>query len=270
MVDVGIDLPNDILSYLILFKFPPSLHSLHQQIMHSNKIVTMDLVLNHPTQLENKTKVKSKETKLSNTALISSHPPKKPVPAEFRCRRGYHNPQSPNHPKSKCWHLHEHIAPDWWKESQAQWRAQLNTHSKAKEVAHYVALLTTWIKEVNPLNKIIINSGASCHMFNSPLFFSQLNHLSSDDFINTGKEGARLSIKGKGVVKFSWKGSSVTLSNCLYVTNLVVNLISPGKMISSKNCLLTSSKNQFYLFSESKLVFYGFIQENLFILNPPS
>lgn len=34
MLDVGIDLPNDILSYLILFKFPSSLHSLWQQIMH--------------------------------------------------------------------------------------------------------------------------------------------------------------------------------------------------------------------------------------------
>lgn len=53
IIDLGMDLPNNILSYLILFKFPSCLQSLPQKIMHSNKDVTVNLVLNHLTQLDN-------------------------------------------------------------------------------------------------------------------------------------------------------------------------------------------------------------------------
>lgn len=131
-------------------------------------------------------------------------------------------------------------------------------------------LLTTWIEDINPMNQIILDSGASCHMFNSQSFFSQLNELSGDDFINTGSKDAKLPIKGNGTVNLTWKGSSVSLSNCLFVPDLVVNLISPGELISNKKCSLSSFKNWFSLFADSQLAFTGFIHDNLFVLNPPS
>lgn len=48
--EVGIDLPSDILSYLILFKLPDSLKSIQSQIMHSGIDLSVNLVLNHLVQ----------------------------------------------------------------------------------------------------------------------------------------------------------------------------------------------------------------------------
>lgn len=50
MTNVGIKLPKDILAYLILFKFPPPLENLKQQIMHVERLVTVDVVFNHLIQ----------------------------------------------------------------------------------------------------------------------------------------------------------------------------------------------------------------------------
>ncbi|KNZ44817.1 hypothetical protein VP01_8797g1, partial [Puccinia sorghi] len=45
MVDVGIDLPQDILLYLVLIKFPTSLQILKRQIMHSDKELSVEFNL---------------------------------------------------------------------------------------------------------------------------------------------------------------------------------------------------------------------------------
>lgn len=63
MADVGIDLPNNILVHLILFKFPPTLESLRQQIMQGKKLITVEVVFNHLTQYNNKRKAQLKTGK---------------------------------------------------------------------------------------------------------------------------------------------------------------------------------------------------------------
>ena len=98
MLDVGIELPSDILAYLVLFKFPNSLHSLCQQIMHSDKEITVDLVLNHLTQLENDSKSKLTKNPVRETALITNSS-KTSTSKHQQCRQGYHNPNVTNHPK---------------------------------------------------------------------------------------------------------------------------------------------------------------------------
>ncbi|KNZ51535.1 hypothetical protein VP01_3911g1 [Puccinia sorghi] len=45
MIDVGIDLPQDLLAYLVLFKFPASLQLLKRQIMHSDKDLKVEFTL---------------------------------------------------------------------------------------------------------------------------------------------------------------------------------------------------------------------------------
>lgn len=111
----------------------------------------------------------------------------------------------------------------------------------------------TWIEEINPGNQIILNSGASCHIFHSTDFFVQLNHFSNGNFINTGKEGSKLLIKGKGTIQLSWKNSLVTLINFFYFPNLVINLISPGKLSLSKGYSLVSNGSQFQIYSKKSL-----------------
>lgn len=65
MADVGIELPKDILAYLVLFKFPPILENLKQQIMHVEKYLTVDVGFNHLTQYNNKQKAQSKIVKIT-------------------------------------------------------------------------------------------------------------------------------------------------------------------------------------------------------------
>ncbi|KNZ44245.1 hypothetical protein VP01_9377g1, partial [Puccinia sorghi] len=45
--EVGIELPKDIIAYLILNKLPPSTSNISQQITHSEKEITPELVLDH-------------------------------------------------------------------------------------------------------------------------------------------------------------------------------------------------------------------------------
>lgn len=53
MTKVGIELPLDIVAYLVLFKFPASMQNMKSQIMHATTEMKIDLVLNHLIQHKN-------------------------------------------------------------------------------------------------------------------------------------------------------------------------------------------------------------------------
>ncbi|KAI7943587.1 hypothetical protein MJO28_011115 [Puccinia striiformis f. sp. tritici] len=72
LVKIGIDLPQDILAYLILFKLPDTLQLLKQQIMHFDKSLTVQLVCNHLTQFSNKNKADVREHSSSTQAALVS------------------------------------------------------------------------------------------------------------------------------------------------------------------------------------------------------
>ncbi|KNZ56080.1 hypothetical protein VP01_24g6 [Puccinia sorghi] len=74
LVNVGIDLPQDILAYLVLFKFPNSLQNLKRQIMHSDKELDVEFVCNHLVQFNNESKAEStrQNTTTTDAALFLS------------------------------------------------------------------------------------------------------------------------------------------------------------------------------------------------------
>lgn len=69
---VGIELPGDILSYLILFKLPESLNSIRSQIMHSGADLSVNFILNHLVQHRNEVQSKAQESTAINSALYHS------------------------------------------------------------------------------------------------------------------------------------------------------------------------------------------------------
>ncbi|KNZ53975.1 hypothetical protein VP01_3087g3 [Puccinia sorghi] len=77
LVDVGIDLPQDVLAYLILFKFPATLHSLKRQVMHSDKELNVQFVCNHLIQYKNEAKVETKEESTTTDAALYSNKDKR-------------------------------------------------------------------------------------------------------------------------------------------------------------------------------------------------
>jgi hypothetical protein len=208
LVDVGIDLPQDILAYLILFKLPDNMQILKRQIMHSDKDLSVEFVCNHLIQFNNKTKAEMKEltsTPSYPASLYSNKPKSKTEKCskhkeekgnqqsgpKQRCPNGYHNPkQDSNHLADLCWQLHPEKAPEWWQEAQAKWLA-------SKSTSYFMSLVTLWIENRNSKSKIILDSGSSSHVFNNKHFFDKLE-LQNLDSIKTGKEGANIPIKGIG------------------------------------------------------------------------
>ncbi|KNZ48485.1 hypothetical protein VP01_5635g1, partial [Puccinia sorghi] len=147
-VDVGIDLPQDVLAYLILFKFPATLSSLKRQLMHSNKELTNDF---------------SKETSTTEAALFSGKQGKQNVQKKTNqslrqgnqssnswCAEGCHNPwKDENHSRNSCWHLHPHQALDWWQESQAKWKAKKEKPGKAGSTMPILGKVTVCLRWKN-------------------------------------------------------------------------------------------------------------------------
>ncbi|KNZ50444.1 hypothetical protein VP01_4422g1 [Puccinia sorghi] len=243
LVDVGIDLLQDVLAYLILFKFPATLHSLKRQVLHSDKDLTVHFVCNHLTQYNNEAKAETKEDSAKTDAGLysnkdkwkkNSNPGKSKTLA--RCTHNYHNPkQDKNHEADSCWHLHPDKAPDFWKEEQAKWKA---------------------------------SNGASAHIFNDEQFFSQIT---KGDFkvIKNGKENATLPIKGKGSVRLKWGNRAIQLEDCLYVRDIVINLVSAGA-IDRKGCQIHSESGNFYVKKNGTLALKGKVTGNLFTVDNPT
>lgn len=99
MTEIGIELPKDILAYLLLFKFPPILENLKQQIIHLEKNLTVDVVFNHLTQYNNERRAQIKFIKTSaNVSLVKTKAKhnKDKCKIKMRCKEGYHNPNPPS------------------------------------------------------------------------------------------------------------------------------------------------------------------------------
>ncbi|KNZ53819.1 hypothetical protein VP01_3128g3 [Puccinia sorghi] len=102
--EVGIDLPKDIVAYLILHKLPPSMSNISQQITHSDKEITPELVLDHLRLYAND------QLTLANSGGSSKQTPVALLTEdEKKCRRGWHNPNLTSHPKSNFWFLYPHL-----------------------------------------------------------------------------------------------------------------------------------------------------------------
>lgn len=93
MSEVGIDLPSDIVAYLVLFKFPSSMQAMKSQIMHSTPDMKIDTVLNHLIQHKNEAMAQAENVEPMNIALYRGP----------RCENGKHNPAVTSQPASSCW-----------------------------------------------------------------------------------------------------------------------------------------------------------------------
>ncbi|KNZ51984.1 hypothetical protein VP01_3740g2 [Puccinia sorghi] len=276
LVDVGIDLPQDILAYLVLFKFPASMQNLKRQIMHSDKELNVKFVCDHLIQFHNEARAEIKESTIpsSEAALFSQKPNSSKTGsnsnsnAPKRCKAGYHNPrQDSNHTSDNCWHLHPEKAPEWWRDSQAQWKASKEKGKEKDKEGYFMSLLTLWIESGDPKSRIILDSGATAHIFNDIKFFDTIQ-LERSDVIKTGKQGATLPIEGRGSVKLVWGPNSIRLENCLYVPSIVINLVSAGEL-NAKGCSIRSEGQTFLVKKGGRKVFDGTIINNLYSITNP-
>ncbi|KAA1071323.1 hypothetical protein PGT21_050312 [Puccinia graminis f. sp. tritici] len=105
LFEIGIDIPQDLVAYIILKKLPASLTNVSQQITHSDKPLTSTLVLDHLKLYNNDqsaTANRGTGSRNDPIALFSD--------ASKKCKKTAHNVLS-NHPEAKCWMLYPHLRP---------------------------------------------------------------------------------------------------------------------------------------------------------------
>ena len=95
----------------------------------------------------------------------------------MKCREGYHVPKGP-HEQHSCYHIHPKLAPEWLTKQQNQWKRK----NKKVQVINYHALLNLWITAADSPD-LILDSGASSHMFNSSDFFTSVTEMTTNEEI---------------------------------------------------------------------------------------
>ncbi|MBW0472263.1 hypothetical protein O181_011978 [Austropuccinia psidii MF-1] len=139
------------------------------------------------------------------------------------CKDGKHNPLA-SHSADRCWQLHPHLQPE---------RQQREPKSNLM-IAR--ALMTT-TKHTNTCT-IVLDTGASNHLFNDIRFFTDLRH-GVNMAISMGCDKSTLKASGEGTARLMDKnGKTWSLKNCLYIPDLTTNLVALSqleKQITIKN-----------------------------------
>ncbi|KNZ46691.1 hypothetical protein VP01_7040g1, partial [Puccinia sorghi] len=104
----------------------PSVPSIVQVSKFSSKPQTSDYALGQ--RLDSRiSELKETGSKTTEAVFLNQSNSSK------QCKARYHNPkQYKNHLSEKCWHLHPEVAPEWWRDSQEEWKA-----SKEKDKKNY-------------------------------------------------------------------------------------------------------------------------------------
>ncbi|KAA1103654.1 hypothetical protein PGTUg99_050085 [Puccinia graminis f. sp. tritici] len=120
MEDVGITLPEDIITYDLLRRLPNSLDNIKQTITHSRngEDIKPQSLLDHLEIHLNELKVSSS----SNSESIATSMFTKEDP---RCIPGHHNPYAKSHPKENCWKVYPEKKAEFMKKKE-------DSHTRAK------------------------------------------------------------------------------------------------------------------------------------------
>jgi hypothetical protein len=222
-------LPQDLVAYILLKKLPPALTNISQQLTHSDKELTSDLVLDHLRVYHNDQAAiasTSSGSKNEVVALFSD--------ASGKCKKSAHNVLS-NHPESKCWMLYPHLRP-----KNGQFESTVSSfHTSLSNFA----------------SQFILDSGSSAHMVSNLKLFFAID-LTEKGVVRTSSGKDSLKIKGIGSIKLLNEFGTTILNNVLYVPNLVVNLLSVRCLVLD-NYHVEFSKNSFSISKNNEVQMNG-------------
>ncbi|MBW0492775.1 hypothetical protein O181_032490 [Austropuccinia psidii MF-1] len=250
---VSVELPPEILSYIILGKLGNNA-SLTQVVemltLNDNILKKPDQVLLRLQEYDNlqTAKVVTKDPS-PVSALISSSEHKFKI-THF-CSNGLHNPKCMTHRKDQCYGENPHLRPP-----------RQNNKKKAQgtpPLAH--ALVTLMVISQGHPNKVVIDCGATHHMFHSKEVFTSLVN-TPNLFISTGDSMSQLRAEGMGTVSIIVDQRPLNLVDCLYVPKLNCNLISLLQLFHGQ-VTITKNLDTFDLKTNEDILFHQKIINNL-------
>ncbi|MBW0512552.1 hypothetical protein O181_052267 [Austropuccinia psidii MF-1] len=101
----------------------------------------------------------------------------------------------------------------------------MNSYNNAATHLSTVQALVTSINDSLQRNQLVVDCGATHHMFNSKTFFLSISEMTNIT-VSTGDSNSTLKAHGIGTVRIICDNTTLTLNNCLYVPNLNCNLVS--------------------------------------------
>ncbi|MBW0506632.1 hypothetical protein O181_046347 [Austropuccinia psidii MF-1] len=176
------------------------------------------------------------------------------------CSNSLHNPKCVSHRKEDCYAKNPHLCPPK--------RGNKRKTRESPAAAHLVtarALITSTVSHSNPFNQIVIDCGATHHMFYLKNVFSSFSDVAKFS-IATGDSSSNLLAEGMGSVTVMIGSKRLTLTDCLYVPKLNCNLVSLMQLFRDK-LTITKRSDNFSLRTDNDVLFEGKIINNLMKIN---
>ncbi|MBW0564191.1 hypothetical protein O181_103906 [Austropuccinia psidii MF-1] len=233
---VGIKVGIQRLAFAILTKLPNDFNSLIEKVtLNTETQGSPDAILNllHDAALKEEALKSSIKSNIDGKMALNRETFKSKT--IHYCSNGRHNPLA-NHSPEKYWQLHPEKRPDRYQ------RDAKTNYTFAR------ALLTVdkTLTEGDVLN-VVLDKGASDHMFNDRSFFLSLNKIRHST-ISTGCDSSSLTAIRKGTAKLiDLNGVCWTLKNSLYVPKLNTNLGALSQLSSQVTIKSTGENMNVFL-----------------------
>jgi hypothetical protein len=247
MEDVGIKLPEDIITYDLLRRLPSSLDNIKHSITHSKNgedIVPKSLLDHLEIHLNELKVTHANQSEIINATMFTKEDP--------RCIPGHHNPYAKSHPKEDCWKVYPEKREAFMKRKEASQVSSFSTFS------------------FNHPSIFILDSGSTSHMVSDRNLFTHLDE-SESGMINTSCGMSTLEIKGKGTIQLLFRNRPITLHNVLFVPRITVNVLSLRHLLIEQ-CTISFAINHFTVKKHDEIYLEGRYQHNLPVLEllPPN
>ncbi|MBW0536559.1 hypothetical protein O181_076274 [Austropuccinia psidii MF-1] len=255
---VSILVPNELLSYSLLGKLGgnSNLSQFVENLIFNEDIIEKSLlILSRLQDFANHNHHSPDRNESTSTALTTlSDEPHKIV---FYCGNGKHNRKCTTHKREECWAENPHLRP-----------SRKDKKRKNNPSAHLsiVQALITLSESTHPTSdQVVIDCGATHHMFNNTKFFSnQPRSVRSE--VATGDSQSHLIATGIGKVTLICNGKTLNLENCLLVPGLKCNLISMLELFKNQLTVNRQEKT-FSLTSKQEVLLTGEIINRLMYIN---
>ncbi|MBW0527267.1 hypothetical protein O181_066982, partial [Austropuccinia psidii MF-1] len=218
--------------------------SMNSNINPQQVLDKLSELLRHKNTKRDTQKIPIKKESDSSALLTASD--QFPYKLTYICKNGKHNLKNTTHKAENCWAEHPELCPPPRNRYKRK-TSEGETHQTGME-----ALFTTACSPLASPFSLVINCGATHHMFNNRSLFSNFSERSES--ISTSNPSSNLICKGHGMVRILINKKSFTLLNCLFVPKLTKNLLSlldlckaPKTITRDNSTFQLSQNNQTFL-----------------------
>ncbi|MBW0484566.1 hypothetical protein O181_024281 [Austropuccinia psidii MF-1] len=263
-------MPTDIMAYSILGKISRDSnaydHVIDSVVLIMNSSISPQLVLDKLSELlqhknTKDTFKKGKKTEKMDSSTLLTNSSDYPYKTTHVCCTGKNNPKNTTHKPENCWAEHPELCPPP-KNKNKKKSSEAETCQTGLE-----ALLTHQKPSSSSSSELLINSGATHHMFSDKSIFTELI-LTPEEKIVTSNQRSNLTFKGKGTIEIEFNKRLLTLKNCLYVPKITKNLVSLVELCT-KSITIQKTGATFQLLNDNQFLLNGQIINKLMYIGTP-